>query len=62
MGGAASPARERERERDSRGDWDERSDDDEEGVRRRNVYVVHSDGGGGDVHIRLPERGARVCL
>ncbi|KAK8847421.1 hypothetical protein IAR55_005279 [Kwoniella newhampshirensis] len=28
--------------------------------RSRNVYVVHSDGGGADVHIQLPESGANV--
>jgi hypothetical protein len=26
----------------------------------RNIYVVHSDGGSGDVHIQLPQGGGRV--
>jgi hypothetical protein len=38
-----------------------RDDRDYDGMpRERNVYVVHADGGDGNVHIQLPEAGARV--
>ncbi|ORY30383.1 hypothetical protein BCR39DRAFT_529562 [Naematelia encephala] len=49
--------------REQSGEWDDRSSDEEELTRERrrtrNVYVVHSDGGG-DVHIQLPDAGSRV--
>ena len=59
VGGPASP---RERERSRHGEDEEEDEDefDQGSRRRRNVYVVHSDGGGGDVHIRLPDGRANV--
>ena len=41
---------------------DEEGEYDTQGRRTRNVYVVHSDGGGGDLHIRLPQGEANASL
>jgi len=60
VGGPTSP---RERDRSRHDEEDEDEDEFDQGGRRpRNVYVVHSDGGGADVHIRLPGRGANVSF
>ncbi len=39
---------------------DEEEEERRESRRSRGVYVVHADGGDGDVHIQLPEGRAKV--
>lgn len=56
MGGASPSIRSRSFHEDEENEEEVEA----QGRRARNVYVVHSDGGGGDVHIRLPVGEANV--